>query len=213
MKKLKTIVVLAGMLLVSGISQAQKKPMEQAANRAPAAPDAGKMDKAPAGTSNDSFVIGPQDVLGISVWKETELSRSVPVRPDGKISLPLVGEMEASGLTPKQLETKLTEKLTAYITNPAVTVMVLEVKSQRFNIVGEVSRPGTYQISPAMTVLDAIAVAGGFRDFAKISKIYVLRAKADGTQARLPFNYKSVIKGHHPEQNIEVSARDTIVVP
>jgi polysaccharide export outer membrane protein len=162
---------------------------------------------------DDSYVIGPSDVLAINVWKEPDISRSVPVRSDGKISLPLVGELQAGGQTPKQLEQEITKKLTSYIAEPEVTVMVQETKSQRINILGQVQRPGAYQLTSSMTVLDAIATAGGFKDFAKQKSIYILRQSPDGKQVRLPFNYKDVIKGKGTEQNIRLEARDTIVVP
>ena len=162
---------------------------------------------------DDSFVIGSDDVLAISVWKEPDISRAVPVRSDGKISLPLVGEVQASGQTPKQLEVAIASKLQNYISEPDVTVIVQEIKSQKFNILGQVSRPGSYLLTNSTTVLDAIALAGGFRDFAKQKSIYVLRQNPDGTQARLAFNYKEVIKGKNAEQNIKLVPHDTLIVP
>jgi polysaccharide export outer membrane protein len=162
---------------------------------------------------SDSFQIGPDDVLAINVWKEPEISRSIPVRSDGKISLPLVGEVQASGETPKQLEAKISTQLANYISKPEVTVIVQQIKSQRFNILGQVARPGSYPLSNPTTVLDAIALAGGFRDFAKQKSIFVLRPNADGKPTRLPFNYKDVIKGKTPETNIKLEPRDTVYVP
>jgi polysaccharide export outer membrane protein len=162
---------------------------------------------------DDSFVIGAGDVLAINVWKEPEISHAVPVRSDGKVSLPLVGEMQAGGQTPRQLQAALKEKLQTYISDPDVTVIVQEVKSQRFNILGQVVRPGSYLLANTTTVLDAIAVAGGFRDFAKKKSIYVLRTKTDGSQARIAFNYNDVIKGKDPAQNIRLEPKDTLVVP
>jgi polysaccharide biosynthesis/export protein len=162
---------------------------------------------------DDSFVIGNDDVLAINVWKEPDVSRSIPVRSDGKISLPLVGEVQATGRTPLKLEQEIAAKLKNYIAEPEVTVIVQQINSQKFNILGMVSRPGSFPISNAATVLDAIALAGGFRDFAKQKSIYILRQNADGTQTRLPFNYKEVVKGQNPAQNIKLQPRDTIVVP
>jgi len=162
---------------------------------------------------DEGFVIGANDVLAVNVWKEPEISRSVPVRSDGKISLPLIGEVQASGQTPKQLEVEIASKLQNYIAEPDVTVIVQEIKSQRFNILGQVARPGSYLLTNSMTVLDAIAMSGGFRDFAKQKSIYVLRAASGGEQVRLAFNYKDVIKGKHPEQNIVLLPRDTVVIP
>src|SRR5229473_3189354 len=163
--------------------------------------------------SDSSYVIGANDVLAINVWKEPDISRSVPVRSDGKISLPLVGELQASGQTPRQLEQEITKRLQSYISEPEVTVIVTESKSQRINILGMVARPGTYMLTGSATVLDAIAMAGGFKDFAKKKSIYVLRAGPDGTQKRISFNYNEVIKGVNPEQNIKLMPHDTLVVP
>ena len=165
------------------------------------------------GRSDDSYVIGADDVLSINVWKEPDVTRSVTVRSDGRISLPLVGELQAGGQTPRQLEQEITKRLQSYISEPEVTVIVSEGKSQRINILGMVARPGAYMLTGSATVLDAIALAGGFKDFAKKKSIYVLRAEPDGAQKRIPFNYNEVIKGVHPEQNIKLIARDTVVVP
>jgi polysaccharide export outer membrane protein len=161
----------------------------------------------------DSFVIGNDDVLVINVWKEAEISRTVTVRTDGKISLPLVGEVQASTKTPKQLEAEISSKLSDYISEPGVTVIVQEIRSQRFSILGQVAHPGSYVLSSSTTVLDAIAMGGGFRDFAKQKTILVLRENPDKTQTRFAFNYKEVIKGHHPYQNIKLEPGDTVVVP
>jgi polysaccharide biosynthesis/export protein len=172
-------------------------------------------DSAASGTKphDDSFVIGNDDVLAVNVWKEPDISRSIPVRSDGKISLPLVGEVQASGRTPLKLEQEIAARLKNYIGEPEVTVIVQQINSQKFNILGQVNKPGSYAIASAATVLDAIAVAGGFRDFAKQKSIYVLRQSADGSQTRLRFNYKEVVKGQNPAQNIQLQPRDTIVVP
>jgi polysaccharide biosynthesis/export protein len=162
---------------------------------------------------DSSFLIGNDDVLAINVWKEPDISRSVPVRSDGKISLPLVGEVQASGRTPLQLEQEIAQHLKSYVAEPEVTVIVQQINSQKFNILGMVNRPGSFPLTNSPTVLDAIAVAGGFRDFAKQKSIYVLRQNPDGTQSRLPFNYKEVVKGQNGAQNVKLQPRDTIVVP
>ncbi|MFZ0771051.1 MAG: polysaccharide biosynthesis/export family protein [Candidatus Sulfotelmatobacter sp.] len=161
---------------------------------------------------DDSFVIGNDDVLAINVWKEPDISRSIPVRSDGKISLPLVGEVQAAGLTPLRLEKDIASKLKNYISEPEVTVMVQQVNSQKFNILGQVAKPGSYVIANSPTVLDAIALAGGFRDFAKKKNIYVLRQGASG-ESRIPFNYKDVSQGKNMSQNIKLQPGDTIIVP
>ena len=139
---------------------------------------------------DDDFVIGADDILAIDVFKEAEISRTVTVRSDGKISLPLVGELQASTKTPKQLEDEISNELSAYISDPAVTVIVQEIRSQHFNILGRVQHPGSYPLTNSATVLDAIALGGGFIDFAKQKSIYILRSNSDGTQTRIAFNYK-----------------------
>jgi polysaccharide export outer membrane protein len=185
---------------------------------APAAPAADKAGAKPgegsrAAHSDSAYVIGANDVLAINVWKEPDISRSVPVRSDGKISLPLVGELQAGGQTPRQLEQEITKRLQSYISEPEVTVIVTDSKSQKVNILGMVARPGAYLLTSSTTVLDAIAMAGCFKDFAKQKSIYVLRQDTDGTQKRIPFNYKDVIKGKNAEQNVRLQAGDTVVVP
>jgi len=161
---------------------------------------------------DDSFVIGNDDVLAINVWKEPDISRSIPVRSDGKISLPLVGEVQAAGRTPLKLEQDIASKLKNYISEPEVTVMVQQINSQKFNILGQVVRPGSYVIANSATVLYALALAGGFRDFAKQKNIYVLRQGPNG-ESRIPFNYKDVIQGKNMSQNIKLQPGDTIIVP
>jgi polysaccharide export outer membrane protein len=168
---------------------------------------------AAAGVRPDSYIIGAEDVISIYVWKEPDMSKSVPVRPDGMISLPLVGEIKAVGYTPVQLQGMLADAMKKYVSDPQVTVVVEKISSLNFNIVGEVSKPGYYPLTRRLTVLDAISLAGGFKDFAKTKKVYVLRTGSNGAEQRLPFNYKEVIKGQNPQQNIELQPRDTIVVP
>src|SRR6266487_2297325 len=167
----------------------------------------------PTAQVSDEFIIGPGDILAINVWKEAEISRVVPVRSDGRISLPLIGEVQSSGRTPRQLEADIIKRLKDYVADPAVTVVVQEIRSQKFNVLGMVSHPGSFPLAKPITVMDAIATAGGFRDFAKQKDVYVLRHEASGKQSRFPFNYKDVIKGSHPEQNIELQSGDTVVVP
>jgi polysaccharide export outer membrane protein len=179
-------------------------------------PAAGQADAVTASGSkahDNSFVIGNDDRLAVNVWKEPDLSRSIPVRSDGKISLPLVGEVQAAGRTPLQLEEEISTKLKNYITEPEVTVIVEQINSQKFNILGQVAKPGSYPLAVATTVLDAIAAAGGFRDFAKQKDIYILRQSTGGQETRIAFNYKDVIKGKNPGQNIKLEPHDTVVVP
>lgn len=162
---------------------------------------------------DDNYVIGNDDILAISVWNEPNLTKSIPVRSDGKISLPLAGELEAAGKTPSQLEHDITEKLKGFISVPQVTVIVQQVNSRKYNVLGEVGKPGSYLLTTTTTVMDAIAAAGGFRDFAKKTGVYVLRKTADGQETRLKFNYKEFIKGKDVAQNIKIEPNDTIIVP
>lgn len=189
---------------------------QENASKGQAAPDsattsAGKV--AQKGTTADpNYIIGAQDLLDVSVWKEAELTRTVPVRPDGKISLPLLNDVQAAGLTPQQLAAEITTNLKKFVTNPQVTVIVSQINSQRVYILGEAVRPGAYPLLPGMTVLQALSSAGGFTMFANMKKIYVLRQEG-GKQEKFPFNYKDVIDGKRPEQNIVLKAGDQIVVP
>lgn len=165
-----------------------------------------------AATQDPNYIIGAQDVLDISVWKEPEVSRVVPVRPDGKISLPLLNDVQAAGLTPSQLAAQITVSLKKYVTSPQVTVIVTTINSQRIYIIGEVTRPGAFPMLPGMNVLQGLSSAGGFTQFAKTKGIYVLRMEG-GKQQKYSVNYKDVVSGKHPEQDIVLKAGDTIVVP
>jgi polysaccharide export outer membrane protein len=165
-----------------------------------------------AATEDPNYIIGAQDVLDISVWKEAELTRSVPVRPDGKISIPLLNDVQAAGLTPTQLAMRITNDLKKFVTNPQVTIIVTQINSQRIYILGEVSRAGAYPLLPQMTMLQALSSAGGFTQFANMKKIYMFRME-DGKQVKYPFNYKDVVNGKRPDENVVLRAGDTIVVP
>jgi len=176
----------------------------------------GGADQQNTSTSNrvaDDYIIGPSDSLAINVWKDSELSRTVTVRPDGKISLPLVGELAVSGLTAANVQRLITQRLTEYVSTPQVTVIVQEVRSQTFVIVGKVGKPGAYPLGKPITILEALANAGGLLDFAKGGKIYIMRHRDGGTTETLHFDYKKVIKGRNAEQNVQLKNGDTIVVP
>jgi polysaccharide export outer membrane protein len=160
---------------------------------------------------DDTFVIGNDDVLAINVWKEPDFSRSIQVRSDGKMSLPLLGEVQAAGRTPMQLEQDIAIKLQYYMAKPKVTVMVEQINSKNFNILGQVIKPGSYSLALAPTIVDAIAIAAGPRDFAKQKSIYILRQNSGGGQSRIVFNYKDFLKGK--VQNIKLEPHDTVVVP
>jgi polysaccharide export outer membrane protein len=165
-------------------------------------------------TANDtSYVIGPSDELNISVWEDKDLSGAVPVRPDGMISLPMLNDVQAAGKTPMQLMKTIVEKLTAHgMKDPIVTVTVTAIKSQFIYVLGNVGHPGTFPIIPGMTVVQAIASSGGLTLFAKQTKIEIRRTQ-NGQVQRLAFNYKEVMKGVHPEQDIVLKPNDTIFVP
>jgi polysaccharide biosynthesis/export protein len=204
------------LLIVLSCSLLGQTPVPAQANRGlPAATAAASPAEPPALSGNkpndDSFVIGNEDLLAINVWKEPDLSRSIQVRSDGKISLPLLGEVQAAGLTPLQLEHDLATKLRDYITKPEVTVMVEQINSKKFNILGQVAKPGSYSLALAPTIVDAIAIAGGPRDFAKQKSIYILRQNPSGGQTRIAFNYKDFLKGKN--QNVKLDPHDTVVVP
>lgn len=162
--------------------------------------------------TDPNYVIGPQDTLDIAVWKEPDLTRTVPVRPDGKISLPLLDDVQAGGLTPSQLGVEITQRLKKYFTDPRVTVIVATIASQRIYVLGEVTRAGAYPLLAGMTLLQALSSAGGFTQFANPKNIYLLREE-NGTQVKHPFNYKNVVSGKDPGQNVVLKAGDTIVVP
>ncbi len=205
------ILITAGFVLAGAQLQEAQKP----------ATDARQKDAAKGQSASESHVaetdadykIGPQDVLRIDVWKETEISRTVPVRPDGKISIPLLNDVQAAGLTAMRLADVISEGLKKFINNPQVTVSVSEINSRRVYVTGEVTRPGTMPLLPNMTVLQALSTSGGFTQFAKIKNIYVLRTTSEGKQKKLPFNYKEVLNGQKPEQNYVLKPGDVIVVP
>lgn len=161
--------------------------------------------------AGSDYIIGADDTLHISVWKEPDLTETLPVRPDGKISMPLLNDVPAAGLTPLQLRDSITEKLKKYIADPRVTVVVTGMNSRRVFVTGEVVRSGPMALLPHMTVLQALAQAG-FNQFANLKAIYLLRME-NGKQVKLPFDYKRVVKGLNQDQNIELKPGDTIVVP
>jgi polysaccharide biosynthesis/export protein len=154
------------------------------------------------------YQIGPEDMLFVRVWREPDFTLPVAVRPDGKITMPLIGEVRAAGQSPLQLTATLKQLLTQYLNNPDVNVFVTEVRSKKFYIDGEMNRPGSFALVTPTTVLEALSRGGGFREFANTKKIRVLR----GSQIRY-FNYKAVTKGQHLEQNIAVENGDHIIVP
>ncbi len=209
------------MLLVSvaGRSRAAQVPSQPAAatgnaapvgqTTAPAVPPVASANYAGPMDAN-RYVIGPEDSLQITVWKEPTLSGTIPVRPDGMISLVLVGDIPAAGMTPTALSTDISQRLKKYIQDPVVTVVVLGVNSQRVFLVGEVGKVGPVVMTPGMTPLQAIVTGGGLTQFASSKRIYILRTTA-GKQQKIPFNYKQALKGEN--SGVSLLPGDTIVVP
>ncbi len=163
--------------------------------------------------AREDYRIGPADVLGIRVWRNPELSIDVPVRPDGRISVPLLGDIEAAGTTTAELRDVIAEQLAEYITAPDVTVIVVGINSKRVHLVGELVRPAALPLTVEMRVLDAIATVGGFTPFANKRKIRILRRQDDGSVIEYRFNYNSFLRGNEPGSNIRLQPGDTIVVP
>lgn len=197
----------ATVLMVSGLALAQDAAPAQPAGSS--APDTSTAT--PVNQAGPEYVIGPEDVLHIAVWKEPDLTASLPVRPDGKISLPLLNDVQAAGMTPMQLADSLTEKLKKYVANPRVTVVVTAINSKRIYLTGEVSHSGAVTMLPNMTVLQALSSAG-LTQFANTKKIYVLRTQ-NGKQEKLPVDYRKLLKGEKMDQNYLLQPGDTIVVP
>jgi polysaccharide biosynthesis/export protein len=202
----------AGLMLIGSIALAQAAPAPPAPS---AASDKTASDKATTAVSasqaGPEYVIGPEDALHIAVWREADLTASLPVRPDGKISLPLLDDVQAAGLTPKQLANSITEKLKKFLADPRVTVVVTQINSKRIYLVGEVLHVGATPMLPNMTVLQALSSAG-LNQFANTKRIYVLRTE-NGKQQKLPVNYRKLVKGEQIEQNYLLQPGDTIVVP
>jgi polysaccharide biosynthesis/export protein len=200
-------------LLIAGLLGAYNTAAQSSGSSTTAKPDSTKDGGVSSTTPTDlEYHIGPQDIVKIDVWKEPEITRTIPVRPDGKISLPLLNDVQASGLTAMQLAGNIREGLTKFLTNPQVTVTVTEINSRRVYLTGEISHNGAVPLLPNMTVLQALSSGGGFTQFAKQKDIYVLRVE-NGVQKKHPFNYKEVIKGKRPEDNILLQPGDIIVVP
>jgi len=161
---------------------------------------------------SDTYIIGPEDVLSINVWREEALTRQVPVRRDGKISLPLIDEIHAAGLTPLQLKEKLTLRLKDFIDNPNVSVIVTEANSQKVYVSGEVKTPGVYPLRGETTLLQIIPMAGGFTEWADQKKVLIIR-KEGGKDRRIVVNYKKIVSGEDMNYNIILKPGDTVIVP
>ena len=171
-----------------------------------------KEPQADAAVSSDQYVIGPEDVLFISVWREDTLTRTILVRADGKISMPLIDDVQAAGLTPLQLKQNIAEKLKQFIDNPNVSVVVTEANSFKVFVTGEVRTPGVYRLRSETTLLQIIPMAGGFTEWANQKKITIIR-KEGGKERRITANYKKILEGEDPKSNVVLKPGDTVVVP
>ncbi len=207
-----------GLLLVAVWAAAQQSsqqseeaaPAQQAKpdTTSTAAPAEAAKPALPVSVDPKTFSLGPEDVIFVRVWREPDLSGQIVIRPDGKITMPLIGELDASGLGPEVLANRIGEALSKFINNPQVLVQVLAVRSKRYLIDGEIYRPGAYPLAVPTTVFEAITLAGGFRDFANKKNITIIRGKE-----RLKFNYNDVVKGKNLNQNVQLQNGDKIIVP
>jgi polysaccharide export outer membrane protein len=197
-----SLTVLIALVSAAAAEQQQQQTSARPGTVVPAAPV----------TLASDYVIGPEDMLQISVWKNETLSRELPVRPDGKVSMPLLHDIQAAGLTPMQLRDKIATALAEFMPSPEVSVTVLEVRSYRVSVLGEVQRPGVLQLRAPTTVLEALALAGGFRDFASPSKIVIFRKDQRGQTERLRFNYNRAV-GSAADENLTLRSGDVVVVP
>jgi polysaccharide export outer membrane protein len=200
-----SVALLTGLMLVS-TAGAQQAAVKSAPPRATLNAPAMGVPVA------SDYIIGPEDMLQVSIWKNEAMSRTLPVRPDGKISLPLLHDITAAGLTPLQLRDKIAAALAEFMPNPEVSVSVMQVNSYRVSVLGEVQKPGVLQLKAPTTVLEALALAGGFRDFASPSKIVIFRKDASGQTQKLRFNYNRAV-GSAGEENVSLKSGDVVVVP
>lgn len=205
------------MTILAGLAESQTRPAgNEQAPPAPQQVDPPKTVPGPApteptgvaGVDPKTYVIGAEDILYIRVWREPDFTGPEGVRPDGKITLPLIGPMQAAGLTPESLATQLTQALSQYVKNPDVNVTISQVLSKRYTITGEVNHPGVFPLVTPVTIFQALSNSGGFRDFANTKKIIVVRGNK-----RIKFNYKEVLAGKKLDQDISLEPGDTIIVP
>jgi len=197
-----------------GLALAAALLLAGCASRGPRPPQAGTSGTpVPAPTQTaEEYRIGPEDVLQITVWRNDNLSREVVVRPDGRISMPLLNDVQAAGLTALELRNEIARRLKEYVTAPDVTVTVKEIKSLRVNITGEVQKPGVLDLKRRVTVLEAVTMAGGLTPFAAANDIVIIRRQADGRTLRIGVRYKDLLRGDD-RQNILLQRDDTIYVP
>ncbi len=204
MKRLLSIGSIGAFILLMMISMAYSQADKEILSN--------KEAQAEVAVDGDQYVIGPEDVLYIHVWKEEALTRTIPVRTDGKISLPLIQEVKAAGLTPLQLKEVLMRKFKEFIENPMVSVTLVEINSYKVYVIGQVRNPGVHRLRSETTVTQIIVVAGGFTEWANPKKILVIR-KENGREKRIKVNYKRVMSGKDLDSDIILKAGDTVVVP
>ena len=195
--------------VVPAFAQAPKPGTSAPAAPAPGAPAVARPSDA---AVPPGYVIGPDDLLSIVYWKDKDMSADVRVRPDGRIALPLINEVEAAGLTPEALQKKITEESKKYMEDANITIVVREINSRKLFITGEVNKPGVYPLTSPTTVMQLISLAGGLREYANTKNITIMRNEG-GKQISLKFNYKEVANGKNLRQNIELKPGDTVVVP
>jgi polysaccharide export outer membrane protein len=201
------LLVASAALAAAQVQNQQQPPPDKTPEAPKVLPNSTGANGSAAPVDPKTYVIGPEDVVSIGVFHETELTRVESVRPDGKITMPLIGDMQAEGLTPERFRAQLKQALSSYINNPDVTITIMAVNSKRYTIAGQVNRPGPVALVLPTKVFDALSSVG-FRDFARTGKIVIIR----GSQ-RLKFNYNDVLHGKHLEQNIFLEPGDTIYVP
>ena len=197
-------------LVIALPAAAQTQP--PAAQSVPPAAAAASAPRATDPVVPSDYVIGADDVLSIVYWKDKDMSSDAQVRPDGRIALPLINEIQAAGLTPEQLRQKLTEESKKYMEDANITVVVRQINSRKAFITGEVNKPGPYPLTSPTSVMQLIAMAGGLREYANGKRIVIMRTE-NGKPVSLPFNYKDVVGGKNLQQNIQLKPGDTVVVP
>jgi len=210
-----TAILVVGLVGVVAAQQQPAKPPAAAPAgpaKTAAAPTPAKPGTAPSASASEQYLIGPEDILAVTVWKNEAMSRVVAVRPDGMISLPLLDDVQAAGLTAMQLRDVLAKKLAEYMPSPEVSVIVNDVRSFKVSVMGEVARPARYELKSWTTVLDVLAQAGGFNQFANRSKIVILRPNGK-TMTRVPFNYNKVVSSGGEEENFYLQPGDIVLVP
>jgi polysaccharide export outer membrane protein len=216
MKRTRILMLAAAGCLVAtaGLAQTASTPSRTAPAGSGAATSgaANSVVPAPGVVPPPGYVIGPDDILGIVFWREKDMSADVTVRPDGKISLPLLNDIQASGLTPEQLRLNVTEVANRLVEQPTVSVVVKTINSRKVFITGQVAKPGPYPLGAPTTVLQLIATAGGLHEYAESKKIIIIREE-NGKTSTSPFNYKDVVEGKNLKQNIELKPGDTVIVP